>query len=248
MTLAFFSLFGFIFLVTQYFQFIRGYGTLSTGTRILPVAVTIAIGSIGGVRLAAHAGTRVTVMTGLALLATSFGWIALSPTFMPYAAVVGQMILMGLGLGLTTAPATESILSVLPPAKAGIGSAVNDATRETGGTLGVAVLGSIFTTLYSSHLPETPFGRVPASELEAGRHSVGHALATAASDGRASGQLLDAVQESFMRGFHVACLVAACICLAGVAGAGALPGRRSAEPTGPATSIPEPAATKVAHP
>ena len=71
---------------------------------------------------------------------------------MPYDRIVGQMVLMGLGLGLTTAPATESILSVLPPAKAGVGSAVNDATREAGGTLGVAVLGGIFTSLFADHL------------------------------------------------------------------------------------------------
>ena len=112
-TVAFFALFGFIFLVTQYFQFIRGYGTLSTGVRILPVATTIAIGSVAGVALAGRVGTRAVVTTGLVLLGSSFGWIALSPTLVPYGPVVGQMVLMGLGLGLTTAPATESILSVL---------------------------------------------------------------------------------------------------------------------------------------
>ena len=120
-TVAFFALFGFIFLVTQYFQFIRGYGSLSTGARILPVAITIALGSVLGVALAARIGTRAVVMTGLLLLGSSFAWISLSPTFMPYTEIVGQMVLMGLGLGATTAPATESILSVLPAAKAGVG-------------------------------------------------------------------------------------------------------------------------------
>jgi EmrB/QacA subfamily drug resistance transporter len=123
-TVAFFALFGFIFLITQYFQFIRGYGTLSTGVRILPVALTIAIGSVAGARLAGRLGTRVIVVTGLVLFGTAFAWIAISPTFMSYSVIVAQMVLMGTGLGLTTAPATESILSVLPPAKAGVGSAV----------------------------------------------------------------------------------------------------------------------------
>lgn len=113
-TIAFFALFGFIFLVTQYFQFIRGYGTLSTGVRILPVALTIALGSLGGVALATRRGTRAVVSTGLLLLGSSFVWIATSPAFMAYPQIVGQMVLLGLGLGLTTAPATESILSVLP--------------------------------------------------------------------------------------------------------------------------------------
>ncbi|HKF35178.1 MAG TPA: MFS transporter, partial [Jatrophihabitantaceae bacterium] len=137
-TLAFFALFGFIFLITQYFQFVRGYGTLSTGVRILPVALTIALGSVLGARLAARVGTRALVVTGLLLLGTAFVWIAESSTYRPYPVIAVQMVIIGTGLGLSTTPATESILSVLPAAKAGVGSAVNDATRETGGTLGVA--------------------------------------------------------------------------------------------------------------
>src|SRR5262249_7503478 len=129
-TLAFFALFGFIFLITQYFQFVRGYGTLSTRARLLPVAMTIALGSVLGARLAARLGTRVLVATGLLLLGTAFAWIAVSSTYRPYPIIAAQMVLIGTGLGLSTTPATESILSVLPAAKAGVGSAVNDATRE----------------------------------------------------------------------------------------------------------------------
>jgi EmrB/QacA subfamily drug resistance transporter len=226
-TVAFFALFGFIFLVTQYFQFLRGFGTLSTGVRILPVAITIAIGSVGGVALVSRIGTRAVVTTGLMLLGVSFGWIALSPTFVSYTQIVGQMVLLGLGLGLTTAPASESILSVLPPAKAGIGSAVNDATREVGGTLGVAILGSIFTSLYAHHLTTTSFGELPTHVVSAGQDSVASALNTVgnAADASTRNQLLDAVHTSFMNGFHIACLVAAAICLLGVAVARLLPGR-----------------------
>src|SRR3954471_15606819 len=204
-TVAFFALFGFIFLVTQYFQFLRGFGALSTGVRILPVAITLAIGSVGGVVLAGRIGTRAVVSTGLVLLGSSFAWIAFSPTFIPYDQVVGQMVLMGLGLGLTTAPATESILSVLPPAKAGVGSAVNDATREVGGTLGVAVLGSVFTSLYAHHLPTTSFHVLPSQVVSAAQNSVAAALATVsrAPAGSARQQLLDGVHTSFMSGFHI---------------------------------------------
>jgi EmrB/QacA subfamily drug resistance transporter len=226
-TVAFFALFGFIFLVTQYFQFLRGFGTLSTGVRILPVAVMIAIGSVTGVALAGRIGTRAVVTTGLLLLGTSFGWIAMSPTFMSYSHIVGQMILMGLGLGLTTTPATESILSVLPPAKAGVGSAVNDATREAGGTLGVAVLGSIFTSLYAHHLTTTAFAGLPTHVVSAAQDSVAAALGTVGQTrgGAAQQQLLDAVHVSFMSGFHTASVVAAGICAVGAAGALLLPGR-----------------------
>ncbi len=237
-TVAFFALFGFIFLVTQYFQFIRGYGSLSTGARILPVAITIALGSVLGVTLAARIGTRAVVMTGLLLLGSSFAWISLSPTFMPYSEIVGQMVLMGLGLGATTAPATESILSVLPPAKAGVGSAVNDATREAGGTLGVAVLGSIFTSLYASHLGGTSFGHLPTPIVETAKNSIAGALQViGAAPATAQPQLLDSVQTSFLTGFHVACIVAASICVAGALVARLLPGRPTAVVTADAELV-----------
>ncbi|WP_083977240.1 MFS transporter [Kitasatospora azatica] len=249
-TVAFFALFGFIFLVTQYFQFIRGYGTLSTGVRILPVALSIALGSVGGVALVNRLGTRAVVTTGLVLLGSSFGWIALSPTFMSYPRIVGQMVMLGLGLGLTTAPATESILSVLPPAKAGVGSAVNDATREAGGTLGVAVIGSIFTSLYASRLATTAFADLPAHTAAAAKDSVASALGiTAAAEPAARQSLLSDVQTSFMYGFHLACVVAAGVCLLGAAAARlALPGRLTPPPGGQGrgTAVVRTPATRVA--
>ncbi|WP_073922381.1 MFS transporter [Streptomyces sp. CB03911] len=238
-TLAFFALFGFIFLVTQYFQFIRGYGALSTGVRVLPVALTIAAGSLGGVALVARLGTRAVVTGGLVLLGASFAWIATSPTFVPYERIVGQMVLLGLGLGLTTAPATESILSVLPPAKAGVGSAVNDATREAGGTLGVAVLGSVFTSVFAGRLADTSFAALPSRTAAAAEESVASALGTAARLERAD--LLTAVQSSFMDAFHLACLVAAGVALLGAVGARlALPGRMADPTGGPAAARPLP--------
>jgi hypothetical protein len=234
-TVAFFALFGFIFLVTQYFQFVRGFGALSTGVRIIPVATSLAIGSVTGVVLATRIGTRTVVTSGLVLLGCSFGWIALSTTFMPYHLIVAQMVLMGLGLGLTTSPATESILSVLPPAKAGVGSAVNDATREAGGTLGVAVLGSIFTSLYADHLSGTAFRTLPRHIVTAAQDSVAVALHTVgqAHSGIGQDRLLDGVRTAFMSGFHIACVVAAAICVVGAAGALLLPGR----PQRPATAV-----------
>lgn len=228
-TVAFFALFGFIFLVTQYFQFIRGFGALSTGVRILPVALTIGLGSVVGVALATRFGTRIVVMTGLCLLAIAFGWIAMSATFMSYQVIVGQMVFMGLGLGLTTAPATESILSVLPATKAGIGSAVNDATREAGGTLGVAVLGSIFLSAYAAKMDTGVFAARPPAETAAARESIASALGIVGQQpAGTAGVLLQQVQQSFMSGFHTACLVATAICLLGAAGARWLPGRRPA--------------------
>jgi EmrB/QacA subfamily drug resistance transporter len=247
-TVAFFALFGFIFLITQYFQFVRGYGTLSTGTRILPVAVTIGLGSVVGARLAGRVGTRAVVVTGLLLFGAAFAWIATSATDEPYLQIAAQMVVMGTGLGLTTAPATESILSVLPAAKAGVGSAVNDATREAGGTLGVAVIGSVYSSLYAHHLAGTSVDRLPAALGHAVRSSVGEGLAVAAHAPAALAQRLTAdVTASFMTGLHVACVVAAAVCWIGARGALALPGRRamSAGEVGGGLADPAPRALDV---
>ena len=228
-TVAFFALFGFIFLITQYMQVIRGYGTLSTGARILPVALSIAAASVLGANLAGRLGSRAIVTTGLTLLGGAFLWIAQAGTATPYHVIVLQMVIMGTGLGLTTAPATESILSVLPPARAGVGSAVNDATREAGGTLGVAVIGSVYTSLYTSGLTHGAAARLPAAAVHAARSSVngGYAVAQHAP-AVLRGPLLHQVSQAFMSGLHAGCFVAAAVCVAGAVGATALPGRRLA--------------------
>ncbi len=230
-TVCFFALYGFIFLITQYFQFVRGYGTLSTGTRILPVAVTIGAGSVAGARLAGRIGTRIVVVTGLVLFAGSFAWMAVASTFISYGWIVVIMVLMGLGLGLTSAPATESILSVLPQAKTGVGSAVNDATREAGGTLGVAVIGSVFgsvfLSLYARRIDASPFAHLPGATHTAARTSVAAAAQTVArAPAPLQHPLLTGFNTSFMSGLHTASAVAAGVCLLGALGALALPGKR----------------------
>jgi predicted MFS family arabinose efflux permease len=223
-TVAFFSLFGFIFLITQYFQFIRGYDALSTGVRILPVALSLGLFSILGANLAGRLGTRAIVSVGLALLAGSFLWIAQISATIPYTVIVIQMLMMGSGIGLISTPATESILSVLPPAKAGVGSAVNDATRETGGTLGVAVIGSVYTSLYISELTTRARG-LPDTALGIAKGSVGAGYAVA---GRAPApvrhHLLADVQSAFLTGLHAGCYVAAGVSALGLLVALALPG------------------------
>lgn len=227
-TITFFALAGFIFLITQYMQFVRGYGTLSTGARILPVATSIAVASVIGAMLAPRIGTKVVVTTGLALYASSFLWISQVAVDASYPRViVPQMILMGLGMGLISTPATESILLVLPPSRAGVGSAVNDATRELGGTLGVAVIGSVFSSVYAARLSDGSFAGLPTQALTQAKDSVGAAAAMADSTALAAG-----FQDAFMAGLHTSCLVIGLLCLAGAAAAAVLlPGRVEALPT-----------------
>jgi EmrB/QacA subfamily drug resistance transporter len=210
----FFALAGFIFLITQYFQFLKGYAPLSTGVRILPVAICIAIGSLVGVRLAVALGNKAVVATGLFLVGVSFAWVSTASTATPYIEIVGQMVLAGLGMGFTTAPATEAIMGVVPKEKAGIGSAVNDATRELGATLGVAIIGSVYASLYVSGL-EDAAGSLPAPALDAASDSIGAALAVSNQLGPAGQPLLEASQAAFFDGFQIGCLVAAGVLFAG---------------------------------
>lgn len=223
-TIAFFALFGFIFLITQFFQFVRDYSALQTGVRILPVATAIAVASIIGAGLAPRFGSKVVVASGLAALGSSFLWVSTMDVDVSYAMTIApQMVLMGLGLGLITTPATESIMRVLPPARAGVGSAVNDATRELGGTLGVAVVGSLFSSLYGSRLASLLDGRLDAALLAEARESVGFSDALAS---RVPG-VTAAMNDAFMQGLSTSCIVVGALCLLGSAGALlALPGDR----------------------
>ena len=113
------------------------------------------------------------------MFGAAFAWIAISPAAEPYPRIVAQMVIIGTALGLVSTPATESILSVLPPARAGIGSAVNDATREAGGTLGVAVIGSVFSSVYQASWRPRRMHALPASAYAAARGSVAAALGIA---------------------------------------------------------------------
>jgi EmrB/QacA subfamily drug resistance transporter len=221
-TSAFFALFGFIFLITQYFQLVRGYGPLEAGVRTLPVAFAIAAASVLAPRIVDRVGTTNVVRVGLALLGVAFVWIAFRVDVdTPYLEIAGQMVFLGVGLGATTAPATESIMGSLSADKAGIGSAVNDTTRELGGTLGVAIIGSVFSSIYVNALDgsgsDSAFAQLPPEAQEITRESVGAARIVADQLGAGAAPYLAEVNDAFLSGLSVGCLVAA-----GVAFGGAL--------------------------
>jgi EmrB/QacA subfamily drug resistance transporter len=241
-TVAFFTLFGFIFLITQYFQFIKRYGPLSAGVHLLPVATAVGIASVLGTRLAVRFGTKLVVTVGLILVAAFYAWVSLATAGTPYSTIALQMVIFGVGMGFTSAPATEAILGVVPKHKAGVGSAVNDATRLLGGTLGVAVIGSVYASLYSSRLGELLPASLPHALAHAAHTSVGSALGVAqrlaAHAPALGGAVQHAASSAFMHGLSAGCLVAA-----GVAGAGALMAAAMLPAQPLATVRPEPAET-----
>jgi hypothetical protein len=208
-------------LITQYFQFVRGYGPLSTGVRLLPVAASVGAGSVAGTQLAVRAGTKLVVTAGLAAMVGFYGWIAASiSATLAYPIIAAQMILYGLGLGLTSAPATESIMGAIPRAKAGLGSAINDSTRLIGGTLGVAVLGSIYASVYAARLTATIPPAVPAPAAAIAHQSIGAAYAAAGTlAGRGHPALAlalhHAATNAFLRGLTTSALLAGAVAALG---------------------------------
>ena len=215
---AFFALFGFIFLITQYFQLIQGYSPLQAGLRTLPFAIATGIMSPVAIVLMHRFGSKLVVASGLFIMAAGFAMASTVKADSPYfGIVVLSMITMAVGLALTTSPATESIMGALPAEKAGVGSAVNDTTREFGGTLGVAIIGSVFASIYSSQVAESlkalRIGPALSSTIES---SVGAGLSIASQLPPTVGaQVQLAIQDSFISGMSRGSMVAAGVALVG---------------------------------
>ena len=206
--LAFFSLFGFIFMITQYFQAVRGYGTLTAGLATLPFAVVIGATSPLAILAMRALGTKLVVAAGLLTMAAGFVVAAGSSLESGYwGRILLAMVLMAAGLGLVTGPATEAVMGALRSEEAGAGSAVNDAVREVGGTLGVAVVGSVLSTVYGPTVVDalTGAGAPPAAAAGAA-DSVFAGLTVA---GQLPGSAAVAVQQAFLDGVSAGSWVAA---------------------------------------
>ncbi len=213
--LAFFGLFGFIFMITQYFQVVRGYTTLRAGVATLPFAVVIGAVSPLAIVLMQRIGTKLVVAGGLLIM--SAGFVVASTTGLETAywgRIVISMVLMSAGLGLSVSPATEAIMGALPLSQAGAGSAVNDTVREIGGTMGVAVVGSTLSTVYGPRVVDglTPL-HVPVAGLAQASDSVVGGLQVALSlPGSAAAQAAEVVRQSFLDGVVAGSLVSAGAC------------------------------------
>ncbi|MFT4126875.1 MAG: DHA2 family efflux MFS transporter permease subunit [Gordonia sp. (in: high G+C Gram-positive bacteria)] len=213
-SIAFFALFGFIFLITQFFQAVQGYGPLEAGVRTLPFALVMAVFSPIAMALADRFGSRPVVVAGALLMSAGFGLVETSSRTSGYwQLIIWSMSLMAMGLAFISGPCTHLIMNALRPEQAGAGSAVNDTTREIGGTLGVAVLGSVLTSVYASGVADrlanlgVPSGisSTAAESVMAGAQVAAHAPAPARS------AIGIAVQEVFVDGLHSAVWVAVAV-------------------------------------
>ena len=214
-TLTFFAMFGMFFLMTQYLQLVRGYSALQAGVRTLPMALGMMVVAPSSAKVVERFGAKRVITAGLLLVAAGLSSISLLDAGTPYLQLALSLVVLALGMGLTMPPSTTLIMASLPLGKAGVGSAVNDTTRELGGALGVAVLGSLLASGYSSGLADALRG-APAPAAEAARSSLGGALAVAEQLGGGAGAALARAAElAFVDAMGTAVLVGASTALLG---------------------------------
>jgi EmrB/QacA subfamily drug resistance transporter len=229
-TFVFFALMGVMYFLTTYLQSVLGYSALEAGTATLPIAAGMILASKVSVSLTRRLGTKFSVASGLATVAGSLVMIAMfdaDTTGLQIAMALGTM---GQGIGLAMSPATDAIMSALPRAKAGIGSAMNDVVREVGGTLGIAILGSLLTSSYGSGMDDAVAG-LPSEASEAATDSVGGAHEVAAQLGGGAGaKLADVANSAFVDAMATTATLAAAAAVIGALIALAfLPSRGRAE-------------------
>jgi EmrB/QacA subfamily drug resistance transporter len=211
-TLTFFAMFGSMFLMTQYWQFVHGYSPLGAGVRLVPYALTMMITAPISARVVERAGTKRVVTTGLLIICTALVSLSFIKATTPYLLAISLFCLMSIGMGMTMAPATESVMGSLPREKAGVGSAVNDTTRQMGGALGVAIIGSVVSSVYAANVTDLAgrFG-VTGANLSESRASLGGALGIAPSLGDQAAGFTVAVKDGFVdalsNGLRISALV-----------------------------------------
>jgi len=214
-TLVFFALFGSIFFLTQYLQFVLGYSALQAGIRLAPMALVLMIVAPLAGQLVARLGTKTLVAIGMTIGAGGLWFLSQTTPASGYWHVLGGLAIVATGLALSMVPATESIMGSLPLGKAGVGSAMNDTTREVGGALGVAILGTVLASRYSTAIAKA-FGHLPGPALAVAKSSVGGAIAVGQQVGGASGQaLIASAKSTFISAMGTSLVIAALVALGG---------------------------------
>ena len=237
MGLVMFALMGGLFLLTQYLQFSLGYTAFETGLRIAPIAAVLLVVAPFSSLVDHWVGTKPVVFAGMALVALGFGLLTRVTVHDTYMDVLPAFLLIGLGTGFAFAPCTESVMGSLPVDQAGVGAATNGAALQTGGALGVGVLGSLLNTRYQNRLaPVLAHYKMPSSILHLITGSLGGALAVGHQIGGVLGtELVDFARQSFVSGMDLAVTVGAIVVgTAGLVVLVVLPNRSS--PSGPGRS------------
>jgi len=212
---AFFALFGMIFLMTQYLQLVQGRSAIQTGLVMLPLAFGLMIGSGLSNKMNGKLGTPKQLFGALTVVALVIGSVALWQPGTPVWVVALFFFVLPLGMGNVMAPATAAVMSAVPEAKAGVGSAMNDLNRQVAGALGVAIIGSVSSSIYSAKV-ETATAGLPHDAAGAATDSVGGAAGVAAHLPAGAGDsLMAAAGGAFTDAMGLALLVGSAVALAG---------------------------------
>ena len=214
LTISSFAMMGSIYFFSQYFQSVQGYSPLIAALMMLPMTPAVFLSTMGSVRVNAHLGTKMTMSLGLLLSGLGlFIFSRFAGIDAPYGYVLLAILILGIGIGFTVSPATNSVMSSLPPNRAGIGSAMNDTTRQLGGALGVAVLGSLMNGTYRAEVDQLS-GTVGVSTnlLEQIRSSIQSAhLIAAKLDAALASLVIRTSSQAFVDGMKetlfIACIV-----------------------------------------
>jgi EmrB/QacA subfamily drug resistance transporter len=255
-TLSFFCMFGMFFMVTQYLQYVHGDSPLVAGLKTLPAGATLILVSPRSPRVVARIGVRHTLRIGFGLLTVGLLVFGLLQVSSGYGQFLIAIVCLGAGLALLMPPATGSIVSSLPLSKAGVGSAVNDVTREVGGALGIAVLGSILNSVFTSNvglgptaasLPPAAHDRLAAAG-DAIREGIGQALGVAGEVAkqpfpgapRVAAEIVDAAKSAFVDGTSAAFFTAAAVAtIAGIVVTSRIPDQIEMGPAHEPAPIPQ---------
>jgi EmrB/QacA subfamily drug resistance transporter len=204
-TTIFFVMFAMFFSLSQYFQFVRGYSPLETGFATLPFALTMVVVAPRGPKVQQRITVRYTISLGLLLVAVGATCLAFIGTDAPYISIALPIVVMAVGSGLATPSATTGIMGSVPMSKAGVGSAVNDTTREVGGAVGIAVVGSVLASVYRSGIEDAEL-MLPPNVRETAEDNIGSAIAIArdvlGGDPAALDRFTDIVGRAFTDGFN----------------------------------------------
>jgi DHA2 family multidrug resistance protein-like MFS transporter len=217
-TNLFFLMFAMFFVLTQYLQFVKNYTPLAAGVAVLPSPVTMLLVAPRGPAIAARISVRRTIALGQLFIAAGASGLFFIRPGTPYVFIGMMLAVISCGSGLVMPSATSSIMTSLPMNKAGVGSAVNDTTREVGGAIGIAAIGSIVASIYRHSLGSS-LDVLPAATRQEARDNAGSAIAivkSSAPPGQVE-SVLDSVHSAFTKGMNVGMLVAAVSALLGAA-------------------------------
>ncbi|HEY3466741.1 MAG TPA: MFS transporter [Amycolatopsis sp.] len=230
-TVQFTAAFGMFYALAQYLQLVRGYSALDSGLALWPVAVSLFPLSLASAPLVRRFGLRVVTCAGLAVVVAGMVLIGALDADSGYPELAVAVCVLGAGIGVTAPAATSAILDNVPPSQYGVASAVNDATREIGAALGIALVGSVLSAAYTDSV-RTATAALPPAAREAAEGSLAGALAVASTAGPAGGSVAAAARDAFTRGMGISMLALAVLVTAGILAAAVLGRRRRVQPRG----------------